>query len=300
MKVGVVGAGAVGCYYGSQLAHAGVPVTFIAKEAHAQVIRDKGLACDINHSRIHLYPSVSSDFSALEGVDVVLVCVKTFDNEGVGQKIAPYLGTTTQVLSLQNGVETAEHLSRYVEKTVISAIVYTATQLVAPGHVVHHGGHDIVLDHGLRDSDIAALFLRSGFLVQFSENLRKALWEKLTVNCACNALSAVLRKPYGQFLATDVMIPVVRSLVEECRAVAGQVGIDIPETILDRILNLSHTMPTQYSSMAHDIMNGKKTEVDALNGFVMRTGEAVGISTPANRLLWGVVTSFLGCSPSLK
>ena len=126
----------------------------------------------------------------------------------------------------------------------------------------------------------------AGVPTEISDNVRGALWVKLILNCAYNALSAVARLPYGQLVQRPGVLDVMKDVVAECRAVAAADGVTLPGDVDAAVRRIAETMPTQYSSTAQDLMRGKPSEIDHLNGHVVRRGEALGVATPANRALW--------------
>ena len=137
------------------------------------------------------------------------------------------------------------------------------------------------------NADIAATLGAAGVPVQVSDNVASALWAKLVLNCAYNALSAITRLPYGEIMnSPGLAVPqVMQDIVHECQRVAQASGIALPADTLDAVLHLAATMPAQMSSTAQDLARGKRSEIDHLNGYIVRRGEALGIATPANRLL---------------
>jgi 2-dehydropantoate 2-reductase len=122
-----------------------------------------------------------------------------------------------------------------------------------------------------------------------SDNVIGALWAKLVVNCAYNALSAITQLPYGRMVQGEGVPAVMRDVVDECLAVAGAVGVEVPRDLLQAVPRIAETMPGQFSSTAQDLARGKPTEIDHLNGFVVRKGDALGVPTPANRVLLALV-----------
>lgn len=291
MNIAVMGAGAVGCYFGGMLARAGHAVTLIARPAQVQALQRSGLLLQTQTFEQHVAVQASSEASAVRGAQYVLFCVKSTDTETAGRAMAPHLDSDTVVLSLQNGVDNAERLQALLNRPVIAAVVYVASEMVAPGHVLHHGRGDLVLATAPASADIAALLRASGIPVQIADNATGALWAKLVLNCAYNALSALSGLPYGAMLHSPGLpvAQVMTDIVQECQAVAQASGVALPDDLLATVLGLADSMPQQMSSTAQDLARGKPTEIDHLNGFIARRGEALGIATPANRLLHTLV-----------
>lgn len=285
MTIAIMGAGGVGCYYGAMLARAGHGVTLIARPLHVQAIERHGLVFEARGTIESLKVTATTEPSGVAGADIVLFCVKSGDTEEAGRAMAPHLAADATILSLQNGVDNAQRLQEVLGRPVIPVAVYVAVEMPAPGHVRHHGRGELVIGPGATSAAIAERFSRAGIPTEVSEKVIRALWTKLIVNCAYNALSAIPQLPYGRMIAVEGVRASMADIVAECRAVAQAAGIAISPDILDTVLALAPAMPAQSSSTAQDLARGKRTEIDHLNGYVVRTGERLGVPTPANRLL---------------
>ena len=294
IKVAVMGAGAVGCYYGGMLARTGHEVVLIARPQHVEAIARDGLRLQTAAFDEHVRLAASTDPGAVKGADLVLFCVKSTDTESAGELIRPHLAADALVLCLQNGVDNAERLRTVLpDHEVAAAVVYVATEMAGSGHVKHNGRGELVIEpsKGMGfSSAAAALALEgSGVPVEISENVRGALWAKLILNCAYNAVSAIVQMPYGKTVQGEGVKDVMRDVVSECLAVAKADGVTVPGDVDAAIRKIAETMPGQFSSTAQDLARGKRSEIDYLNGLVVRRGKALGVSTPANRALWALV-----------
>ena len=292
MKIAVMGAGAVGCYYGALLARAGHDVTLIARPAHVQAIAQAGglwLHTDAGAECIAL--RASSQASAVRGAQWVLFCVKSTDTDSAGHAMAAHLDANAVVLSLQNGVDNAERLQAILGQAVLPSVVYVASTMAAPGQVRHLGRGDVVLGAGPASAAIASVLRSAGIAAEISDNVTSALWAKLVLNCVYNPLSAITRLPYGAIASCPGLdvAQVMADVVQECQAVAQARGVALPADILASTLALAQAMPQQFSSTAQDLARGKRSEIDHLNGFIVRQGAALGIATPVNRLLHTLV-----------
>ncbi len=290
LKVAVLGAGAVGCFYGGMLARAGHAVTLIGRPQHVQVFQAQGLRMQTLAFDETVQVAASTDASAVAGADVVLFAVKSTDTETAGEQMRPHLAPGALVLCLQNGVDNAERLRGVLPGVdVAAAVVYVATEMAGPGHLRHHGRGELVIEPSPRSADLARALVTAGVPTEISDNVRGALWAKLILNCAYNALSAVGRIAYGELVQRPGVRDVMRDVVAECRAVAAADGVTLPGDVDAAVRRIAETMPSQFSSTAQDLMRGKPSEIDFLNGFVVRRGEALGVPTPANRVLWALV-----------
>jgi 2-dehydropantoate 2-reductase len=191
--------------------------------------------------------------------------------------------------SLQNGADSAERLRATLGRPVAPAAVYVAVDMPAAGHVRHHGGGELVIGVGSSSEQIAGMFRDAGVPTEVSQDVIGVLWTKLVVNCAYNALSAIPQLPYGRLTAVSGVRDVMTEVVVECIAVAESLGVTVSREILHTVLGLAASMPDQLSSTAQDLARGKKTEIDDLNGYVVRKGAELGIPTPANLSLLTMV-----------
>lgn len=289
MKVAVMGAGAVGCYYGGMLARAGHEVVLIARPQHVQAVEARGLRLETQSFDEQVRVFASTDASAVQGADLVLFCVKSTDTQSAALAMKPSLAKGALVLSLQNGVENAETLRGLLEQEVAAAVVYVATEMAGPGHVRHHGRGELVIEPTSQGASLASTLAAAGVPVETSDNVRGALWAKLILNCAYNALSAITQLPYGRLVRGEGVEAVMRDVVSECLAVASADGVNVPGDIALAVRRIAETMPGQTSSTAQDLARGKRSEIDHLNGLIVRRGDALGIAVPANRLLHSLV-----------
>lgn len=289
--VAVMGAGAVGCYYGGMLARAGHAVTLVARPQHAQAIARDGLRMQTRNFDERVRVAASSDVRDLAGADLVLFCVKSSDTESAGAQMRPRLRPDALVLTLQNGVDNAERLRTVLPATqqVAAAVVYVATEMAGDGHLRHHGRGELVIEPSAGSAAVARDFIAAGVPVEVSDNVRGALWAKLVLNCAYNAVSAIAQLPYGQTVRGVGIRDVMRDVVAECLAVAQAEGVALPPGLQASVDGLADSMPTQASSTAQDLARGKRSEIDFLNGLIVRRGQALGVPTPANRVLWALV-----------
>ncbi|MBT9553136.1 MAG: 2-dehydropantoate 2-reductase [Hydrogenophaga sp.] len=290
LSVAVLGAGAVGCFYGGMLARAGHRVTLIGRPPHVQAVQAHGLRMQTLTFDEAVPLAASTEASAVAGADLVLFAVKSPDTEAAGAQMREHLAPGALVLCLQNGVDNAERLRAVLPGvSVAAAVVYVATEMAGPGHLRHHGRGELVIEPSPTSDAVARALIAAGVPTEVSDNVRGALWAKLILNCAYNALSAVGRIPYGELVQRPGVPDVMRDVVAECRAVAAADGVTLPGDVDAAVRRIAETMPSQFSSTAQDLMRGKPSEIDFLNGYVVRRGEALGVPTPANRVLWAVV-----------
>lgn len=294
-RIVVMGAGAVGCYFGGMLARAGAPVTLIGRARHVEAIRRNGLLLESLHFRQEIPIAATSDVSAAREADIVLFCVKSYDSEEAARALAPHLGSGALVLSLQNGVDNAERIRSAAKIDAIPAVVYVAVAISEPGRIRHSGRGDLIIGDlpgsaGRHDlSNVAVTFERAAIPCRVSKNIEADLWTKMIMNCAYNAISALGRSQYGAIVQNPWARGVMTQVTKEAMAVASAAGVRLPEGMVEAVLKLADTMSGATSSTAQDIARRSRTEVDSLNGYVVRLGARLGVAAPVNQTLHGLV-----------
>jgi len=289
MRFAVVGAGAVGCYFGGMLARAGQPVTLIGRPLHVDAVRRNGLRLETQTFDEIVALEASTEPAAVSSADVVLFSVKSTDSRQTAQQIAPFLSPQAVVLSLQNGVENADIIRSVLPQQVIASVVYVATEMAGPGHLKHFGRGELVIAEAPASESIATVFGNANVPVERARDVRGAQWTKLIINCAYNALSAIAQKPYAALVEVEGVPALMEAVVDECLQVAAADGVAVPGDIHAATRRIAQTMAGQYSSTAQDVARGKPNEIDYLNGYVVRRGRAHGIATPINQTLLALV-----------
>ena len=286
-RIAVLGAGAVGSYFGGMLARAGAPVTLIGRPRHVEAVTQHGLFIDSPNFQEHIPVLASISESAAREADIVLLCVKTVDTENAAQSLAPHLSTGAVVISLQNGVDNVERIHAASKIAAIPAVVYVAAAITAPGCIKHSGRGDLVIGS---QPLIAAMFARAGIPCRVSENIEADLWTKMIMNCAYNAISALGRAKYGRVVSNPWTRELMRQAGAEALAIARAAGVQLPDADMNAVvLRLAEAMPEAMSSTAQDIARGNRTEIDSLDGYLVRRGAELGIATPFNQTLHALV-----------
>ncbi len=292
-RVAVMGAGAVGCYFGGMLARSGAAVTLVGRRVHVEAVAREGLFLDSLHFQGRVAVAASTQAEAAREAGLVLFCVKTRDTEEAAQQLAPHLAPGAIVVSLQNGVDNAERMRRAAGLEALSAVVYVAASMTAPGRVKHAGRGDLVIGDARRGEDVtrvAEIFTRAGVPCRVSGNIEGELWTKLIMNCAGNAVTALARSSYGAAAANEHTRKVILAAAAEGASVARAAGVQLPPGDLAASgLKLAQELAGATSSTAQDIARGKRTEIDALNGYLARRGAELGVPTPVNHTLFALV-----------
>jgi len=313
-QVVVYGAGAVGCYFGAKLAEAGTPVTLIGRAAHVDTIRRDGLLFESGGTQRRIRIDAETQPEAVRDADVVLFCVKTRDTDAAARQLVPLLRPGTVVVSMQNGVDNVERM-RGSGIDALGAVVYVAAAMSGLGHLRHSGRGDLVLGEcgrrpgeegagsassrsetaeaspSSRTLEIARLFESAGVPCRVEADVRPALWDKLVMNCAYNAISALGRARYGAIIDDGDVRKLMRQTIEECVAVARADGVPLADASehYDAAMRLGEAMREASSSMEQDLSNGRRTEIDSLNGYVVARGAVLAVATPANGVLTTLV-----------
>jgi len=284
------------------LARAGTRVKLIGRPGTRSpglgaIARD-GLRFDsvIFQERVALH--VSSDPAAVGDADIVLFAVKTIDTETAARGIAAHLRPDAILISLQNGIENEEQIRAVLPSgaIVIPAVVFVAAALPAPGHLIHGGRGDLVIGAGRVAPPagalerIAAMFEAASVPCRISQNIEGDLWFKLVWNCAGNAISALGRSSYGLIGRVEPASELMAQAAREVIAVARAAGVKMPDVDpVEAGMKVARSFGAATSSTSQDVERGRPTEIESLNGVVVRRGAALGVPTPVNRALWALV-----------
>ena len=295
-EVAVMGAGAVGCYFGGMLARGGTPITLIARPARAEAIQREGLFLDAVHFQGRVPVAASADLRVVKTAQTVLFCVKTVDTELAAKELQPHLAPETLVISLQNGVDNVERIRSASGIEAIPAVVYVAAEMRGPARVKHSGRGDLILGHGkqverLADLQaIAGMFEGASVPCRVSDQIEVEQWTKMVLNCAYNAISALGRANYGAIAHNALVHHVMIQAIREAVAVARAAGVPMNDVdMYEAGSKLGDAMAQATSSTAQDIVRGKPTEIDSLNGYIARRGKELGVATPVNQTLHALV-----------
>jgi 2-dehydropantoate 2-reductase len=294
-QIAVVGAGAVGGYFGGIFARAGAPILFIGRKHFADTIESKGLVLDRSHGQERIRIEVTTDMSAVRDRSLILLCVKANDTSATAAQMASFVRRDATVVCLQNGVDNAERVHAAANVLAISAAVYVAVSVPEPGRVKHLARGDLIIGPpSEKTTDIAKVFERAGIPCRISENIEGELWVKLLRNCALNAISALGHARYGEIAQNASAKQLMQNVVDEVLAVARAAGLVMPgvhdrESGMAAAMDLAMQMADAFSSTAQDLNRGRPTEIDALNGYVARRGAELGVPVPVNHALFTLV-----------
>lgn len=300
MRIAIVGAGAVGGYYGALLARAGADVSFVARGEHRDAIRANGLRIIGVQGDFTVKVAAEDNPARIGPVDVVIVAVKTYDNGTALPLVKALMNERTTVLTLQNGVDSAEDLARVVgEAAVIAGPTYIATAIDAPGVIRQTGSHRRIVfgevfnppaEVSPRVRALADLMLNADIQAEPVADARVPLWEKFIYLAPFAAFTGAARLPIGAIWGDEISRAAFMDAVREVERVARASGINVAAAVTENIATYTGGIPpTTRSSLLIDLSVGKRIEVESLPGSVVRRGAAAGVETPMMRALYAVL-----------
>jgi 2-dehydropantoate 2-reductase len=293
-QIAIVGAGAVGGYFGGMFARAGAPTVFIGRKHFADAVNSKGLVLDKPEGQERIAARATVDMSAVRECRLILLCVKANDTSTVAKEMASFVRPDTTIVCLQNGVDNADQVRAATDIGAVPAVVYVAVSVPQSGRVKHLARGDLVIGVSEKAAELAELFIRAGIPCRISDNIQGELWVKLLRNCALNAISALGHVRYGQIAQSDDARALMERIVDEVLAVARATGVVLPgihdrQSGMAAAMELAKQMADAFSSTAQDLNRGRSTEIDALNGYISRRGAELGIPVPVNHTLFTLV-----------
>jgi 2-dehydropantoate 2-reductase len=294
-RIAVVGAGAVGGYFGGIFARAGAPTVLIGRKHFVDAVNAKGLVLDKSQGQERIAARATTDMSAVRDCSLILFCVKANDTSAAAAKMAPFVRPGATVVCLQNGVDNADCVRAATNTVAFPAVVYVAVSVPESGRVKHLARGDLIIGPSSeKATEVASVFDRAGISCRISDNIEGELWVKLLCNCALNAISALGRVRYGEIAQSKAAIKLMENVVDEVLAVARAAGITLPgvrdrESGMAAAMEIATQMADALSSTAQDLNRGRLTEIDALNGYIVRRGAELEVPVPVNHALFTLV-----------
>jgi 2-dehydropantoate 2-reductase len=294
MKIAVLGAGAMGSLYGAMLKEAGEDVWLLNRwEEHIRAIREKGLTISSASGDRNVFVRSTTDPAEIGRADLVIVFVKSYDTRDAIKGALSLVGEKTTVLTLQNGLGNVEQLTETVgESRVLAGITGFGSTVLAPGHIRHAGVGDTVMGElseirTPRIEELFRVFDSAGLRPVIAENLPGAIWGKLLVNVGINPITALASVKNGQIAAIPELTDIMAKAVGEALEVSRRKGITLFPAVdpFEHVREIARRTKDNVSSMRQDVERGKRTEIDAISGAIVREGKALGVPTPVNALL---------------
>jgi 2-dehydropantoate 2-reductase len=297
MRIAVIGAGAVGLYFGARLARGGSDVRVLVRGESLDAIRERGIRVRSAGDDFTAMVTAAADPAELGPCDAILVCVKTYDTEAAAKALPPLLHRETAVVSLQNGIDNAQRLG--VPGHVLGGAAFVFAERVAPGVVEHRGGPGTIafgeLDGRVtgRAEQLLAACRAAGIAERLEPDVRRLLWQKYAFICAQAGMTAAARRPLGEIRDDPEAWTMYRRIVAEVAALAA-VEADVAVNV-EEILDFAQALPAgSYSSLHDDLVAGRALELEALHGTAVRLGRERAVSMPACEAVYALLHPSLG------
>ena len=297
MKIAVIGAGGVGGYFGGRLAAAGNDVTFVARGEHLRAIRERGLAVKSALGDFRISPARATDeIARLERPELVVLGVKAWQVKGVAEELRGVIDERTTVLPLQNGLTAAAEVGEALGKgRAVGGLCRILSRIESPGVILHSGLEPFIafgeLDGRRTDRCLAiqGVLAGAGVTVLLSDDIRAEIWKKFMAMCAAGLL-ALARSPWGPVREGKETRTMMAGLLSEIYGIASRRGILSDSRVVEATMALIDSFPSNsMSSLARDVMEGRPSEIEALNGTVVRLAAELGIDVPINRFVYGCI-----------
>ncbi|MBW1976065.1 MAG: 2-dehydropantoate 2-reductase [Deltaproteobacteria bacterium] len=297
MKIGVMGTGGVGGYFGALLALAGQDIHFVARGKHLQIIEEEGLRVISNEQTYRIHVHATSEPHEVGPVDLLLFCVKSYDTDSAARTMQPMVEEDTVILTLQNGVDNVDKLAQYYELSQIMAgTAFIESSMASPGVIIHKGPPGRIVFGELdgtiteRARTIEQVFKDAKIDVRLTDHVQQILWEKFLFICGVHGVGTISRSSLGQVLSCPETRKLLIGVIEEVENVARHKGIKLPEDVVDRALQLAESYDRQFKpSMLRDLEWKRPIEIEALNGLVVKMGKELNVSTPLNFAIYAAL-----------
>ncbi len=303
-QIMVVGAGSVGGFFGAHLAKNNPNVSFLLRPRTLEAVKRNGLTIKSAKGNFTVHPPAASDPRQLATPDLIILAVKAYDLDEVMTQLDPVLTDRTVILTLQNGIDTEDRIiSRVQRDCVVGGVAFIYSKIVEPGVIEHYkrGGVAIgeLMGHkSERLLQIADIFKQAGISCQLSEDIRKSKWEKMCWNCVFNPLTVVIDDKVAKALDHPEMAGVIRQIVGEVAAVSAAVKVPLALDMAEKVVKWTQELRDIHTSMYDDWKAKRPTEIDYLNGYIVRMGRELGIPTPVNEALTAMVKTITEKEPA--
>ena len=304
MRIGVMGAGAIGGYLAARLAAAGHELALIARGPHLAALRERGLRLRSELGDVHAWPAAATDDPREVGpVDLLLFTVKLYDAESAIAAALPMVAPTTGVVTFQNGVEATDLLGRaFGPERTIGGTAHIPAQIVAPGeigHLARLARFVIGAMSGPPDERVAEFgdaLVAAGVDASITDRIERAIWEKFVLLAAFSGVSAVTRASFATIRGHDATRAMLVAAVLEAVTVAMAKGVDLPPDCAERTIRflLEEAPPEAKASQTHDLEAGRRLELPWLSGAVVRLGRELGLPTPTHQFLCAALAPYVG------
>jgi len=299
MKIAIVGSGALGSLFAALFSRAKADVLLFGRnKSRIEKITREGLNVEGAAGKWKARVKASCAFEEISAADLVILCVKSYDTKNVVSSFGGYLGKETVLLSLQNGLGNMEAVSEAVpEERVIGGVTNIGATLLEGGGVRYAGKGETVIGRAdgkvtVEMRPIRELFSSAGLELKISREIKNIIWSKLVLNAGINALSAVLRLPNGALVRSEGAKRIMRAAVTEAVRVSKRKKIKLVyDDPLAKAEAVCEATASNISSMLQDILSKRRSEIDSINGAIIRIAQEAGIPVPVNVMLFDMVKS---------
>ena len=294
-QIMMVGAGSVGGFFGAHLAKRNPNVSFLLRPRTLQAVSERGLTIRSAAGTLTVRPPAASDPRELPRPDLIILSVKAYDLDEVMDQIEPVMTDRTVLLTLQNGVDTEDRLiARFQRDCVVGGVAFIYSKIVEPGVIDHYKRGSVavgeLMGHGSeRLLQIVELFTQAGLSCEVTEDIRRSKWEKMCWNCVFNPLTVIINDRVSKALDHPEMLGIIQQIVGEVVAVAAGLKVPLAHDMADKVVRWSQEIRDIHTSMYDDWKAGRPTEIDSLNGYIVRRGRDLGIPTPLNDALTAMI-----------
>ncbi|MBI5410660.1 MAG: 2-dehydropantoate 2-reductase [Nitrospirae bacterium] len=291
----MVGAGAVGGFFGAHLARHNPNVGFLLRPRTLKAVREQGLTIRSANGTFTVRPPAASDPRDLPKPDLIILSVKVYDLDEVLRQIEPVMTEQTILLTLQNGVDVEDRIiARFQRDCVVGGVAYIYSKIVEPGVIEHYKRGSVAIGELMAHKSrrvlrILDLFKQAGLPCQLSEDIRRSKWEKMCWNCVFNPLTVIINDRVAKALDQPEMVRVIHQIVGEVAAVAAGLKVPLAEDMAEKVVRWSQEIRDIHTSMYDDWKAGRPTEIDALNGYVVKRAQELGIPVPLNEMLTAAI-----------
>jgi len=295
MNILIYGTGGVGGYFGARLAQAGNTVTFIARGKHLEAIKKNGLRLISPKGDYLVFPAnATANIADVTDIDLILVCVKTWQLEAAAKEINQVLNEKTIVISLLNGINNVEVLGAVIDKKHLLGGLCKVVSKIEDFGVINHLSFEPTIVFGELSNEktervllLEKLFLNAGITTKLAENIQTEIWSKFLFISTISAIGALTRATVGEIMASPELKKMMREIADEIVAVAMAKGIYLSEILVEKQFKMIASQPyNTTSSLQRDMMEGKPSELEAQTGTIVKMGIELGVPTPVNDFIY--------------
>ncbi len=293
MKIVVVGPGAMGCLFAAYLSRTKEDIWLLDKNSEkAAKIKQQGIIVEATSGSWQAHPKVTANIAEVGTADLIIICVKSYNTKEAITQVKPIIADNTRVLTLQNGLGNVEIISEVAgQEKVIGGVTNQGATLVSAGHIKHAGKGETIIGRidgkiPVEMRSIREIFNKAGMETRISRDIKGLLWSKLIINVGINALCAIIRVKNGRLIELESGRRIMQEAVSEAAKVAKRKKIRlIYDDPLAKVEAVCEATACNVCSMLQDVLKKKRTEIDFINGVIVRQAQGLGISVPVNAML---------------